>query len=66
MSKATISGAFFCRRELEELTFFDSGPKPEWGKEKAAGFGRLDFLRPGALLSHIKPHVQHTCLDICQ
>ncbi|WIA30482.1 hypothetical protein OEZ86_000566 [Tetradesmus obliquus] len=33
-------------RELEELTFFDSGPKPEWAKEKPA-YGRLDFLRPG-------------------
>lgn len=55
-----------CCRELEELTFFDSGPKPEWGKEKAAGFGRLDFLRPGELLSHTRPHVQHTCFDVCQ
>jgi hypothetical protein len=39
-----------CHRELEELTFFDSGPKPEWGKEKP--YGRLDFLRPG---------LQHCC-----
>eukprot|EP00775_Hariotina_reticulata_P005104 gene5104-5344_t len=34
-------------RELEELTFFDSGPKPDWNKEKPPGYGRLDFLRPG-------------------
>jgi hypothetical protein len=32
------------RRELDELTFFDTAPKPEWAKEKAPAFGRLDFL----------------------
>lgn len=36
-----------CCRELDELTFFDSGPKPDWSKEKSPGYGRLDFLRPG-------------------
>lgn len=33
-------------REMEELTFFDTGPKPEWGVEKKP-LGRPDFLRPG-------------------
>jgi hypothetical protein len=32
---------------MEELTFFDAGPKPDWTKEKSPGYGRLDFLRPG-------------------
>lgn len=39
-------GCCMCR-EMEELTFFDSGPKPDWTKEKSPGYGRLDFLRPG-------------------
>lgn len=34
-------------RELDELTFFDAGPKPDWSKDKSPGYGRLDFLRPG-------------------
>ncbi len=35
---------------MEELTFFDSGPKPDWAtQQKNPGFGRLDFLRPGAM-----------------
>lgn len=41
--------ALLCR-EMEELTFFDSGPKPDWSKERSPGYGRLDFLRPGELL----------------
>jgi len=45
-ARLTVHVVVGCR-ELDELTFFDAGPKPDWSKDKSPGFGRLDFLRPG-------------------
>jgi hypothetical protein len=37
-----------CCRDLDELTFYDAGLKPDWAKDKPPGHaGRLEFLRPG-------------------
>lgn len=60
---STESAVFCSNRELEDLTFFDSGPKPEWTKEKAPGFGRLDFLRPGEGKEHSCLCVVVSCLQ---